>query len=593
MQEEKHRPVRNRKILFLGILLGCALTFAIHHSAEAAVVYLAPSSGSYDVGNIINVDLIVNTQGVAINNAEATLNFPTDLLEAVSISKSGSIFSLWVTEPSFSNNSGTIDYNGGLPTPGFTGANGKIISIIFRAKKEGTASVLFASATVRANDGLGTDILSGKISAQFTLVVSKPTPVPAPAPEPAPTPPPQAVAKIPAAPVIFSPTHPDSDKWYNIKDATFSWSVGSDITADRLSVGRISSSQPNVVYRPPVRTKTIKDLDDGVWYFNVQLSNSSGWGGITRFRFQIDTENPAYFNIQPLEGSDLLDSKARFKFDAVDKLSGIDYYKIQIDDEKDIIWRDTGAHIYETPALGPGKHLIVAKAVDKAGNYLTDSVEFNIIALQPPVITEYPQKLDSSETLVIKGGTYPNTPVIIWLQRSNENAQSFTVKSDEKGTFVFVLDRKLEEGRYQIWAVTVYNNIQSGASTTVEVVVIKSMFVQIRTKIINLFTVATPIIIVVAGCLLLIIGLLLIILHIMRKFAMFKRKLRKEAREAERTLRKSFNSVREQLWLLEKLRIKRGVNVQEKKVIKQLKQRLDNVEDLVGKEIEDIEKNLK
>jgi isoleucyl-tRNA synthetase len=73
-------------------------------------------------------------------------------LEVLSISKNQSIFSIWVEEPKFSNNEGTISYNGGIPNPGYTGANGEILTATFKVKKTGPASIVFSDSTVWENE---------------------------------------------------------------------------------------------------------------------------------------------------------------------------------------------------------------------------------------------------------------------------------------------------------------------------------------------------------------------------------------------------------------------------------------------------------
>ena len=173
---------RNKKY-FLILSLFFFLSFS--GEAEAAILYFSPSSGSYSVGNILNVNVLVNTQNASINNADAVINFPVALLEVVSISKSGSIFTLWVEEPFFSNSSGLISFNGGLPTPGYNGGAGKLINITFRIRNPGTASLVFPSGAVRANDGYGTNVLGVLGTASFSFALSEPVvPVPTPTPIP-------------------------------------------------------------------------------------------------------------------------------------------------------------------------------------------------------------------------------------------------------------------------------------------------------------------------------------------------------------------------------------------------------------------------
>src|SRR3989344_3321439 len=187
-------------------------------AADAATLYFSPSSGNFSVGNVFTVNVLVNTENADINNAETTVNFPSGLLEIISISKSGSIFSLWVDEPTFSNSVGTLSFNGGLPTPGFKGTVGKIISATFRVKRAGSASLVFSSAAVRANDGYGTDVFSSGAQASFNLIGEE-RPTAAPAEKALPT-----TVSIPK-PAIKSTTHPDENKWYSNNDPFFEWDV--------------------------------------------------------------------------------------------------------------------------------------------------------------------------------------------------------------------------------------------------------------------------------------------------------------------------------------------------------------------------------
>lgn len=171
--------MKNKKLQVFKFVLFFSFFIFGANVTNAATLYLSPSSGNYSVGNILTANVLINTEGVPVNNAEAVINFPNNLLEIVSISKSNSVFSLWVEDPTFSNSAGTLTFNGGMPTPGFSGSSGKIISIVFRAKKTGLASVIFSSEAVRANDGLGTNVFKNSSNAQYNLIstekIIKPT----------------------------------------------------------------------------------------------------------------------------------------------------------------------------------------------------------------------------------------------------------------------------------------------------------------------------------------------------------------------------------------------------------------------------------
>lgn len=153
-----------------GLVAGVALaSFFCAHAAFAATLSVSSASSAVRVGDTVVVKVLVNAGGQAINTAEGTLQFPSDLLQAVSISKSSSIFSIWVEEPSFSNQTGKVSFSGGLPSPGYQGNGGTVLSVSFRAKRAGTAAFSLANATVRANDGLGTNVLTSAGGLQLAV----------------------------------------------------------------------------------------------------------------------------------------------------------------------------------------------------------------------------------------------------------------------------------------------------------------------------------------------------------------------------------------------------------------------------------------
>jgi len=366
--------------------------------AQAASLYFSPSSGSYAAGEQFPVGVYVSSSDQTMNAASGVISFPKDILEIVSLSKSGSIFSLWVQEPSFSNSAGTINFEGIVLNPGFTGSSGKIVTINFKAKTNGSAPLSFSSGSVLANDGKGTNILSSLGSAQFTLGGVAPS-----APE---TIAPPAISGVPSAPQISSLTHPDPDKWYAKKDAKFTWPVPAGVTSVRLLVGKIPAATPTVIYKSAISEKEITDLTDGIWYFHAQFRNANGWGEISHFRFQIDTQPPEPFSIIVNEKT-TSNSQPSISFGTTDSLSGIDYYKIKIG-ESDSFSFPPGANMeaavieknsYTLPPQDPGKHTIYVQAFDKAGNLTSASDEFTILPKKEPIVEI--QKSPFTDVLVV------------------------------------------------------------------------------------------------------------------------------------------------------------------------------------------------
>lgn len=136
--------------------------------AFAASLNLSPSSGSYDVGDTINVRIVLSSPVQSANAVSATVDFPKALLTLNSISKSNSLVSLWAQEPSYSNASGTANMEGVILN-GYTGSNGTIVTLSFKAKAVGNANVKFTASSILANDGQGTNILTGAGQANFNI----------------------------------------------------------------------------------------------------------------------------------------------------------------------------------------------------------------------------------------------------------------------------------------------------------------------------------------------------------------------------------------------------------------------------------------
>jgi len=82
------------------------------HVAEAATLSFSPQSGTYFAGRSFSVSVLVSSPDQAMNAAQGEISFPTDQLEVLSISQANSVMNLWVQNPTFSNQDGTIDFGG-------------------------------------------------------------------------------------------------------------------------------------------------------------------------------------------------------------------------------------------------------------------------------------------------------------------------------------------------------------------------------------------------------------------------------------------------------------------------------------------------
>lgn len=561
----------------LGII---AVFFFLPLTVRAAFLDISPSSGSYKTGANFTVGVYVGTSE-SINAISGRVYFPTDKLETVSVSKSGSIFSLWVQEPIIS--SGIVSFEGIILNPGYTGTSGKLVNITFKVKAAGDAKLGFSSASVLANDGKGTNVLTNIGSASYSLGDTTPS-----SPD---TTTPTVITGTPGAPQLSSSTHPDQNKWYANNTPVFSWPLPSGVTAVRTAAGIIPKANPTVVYSPPVASRNLDSLNDGVWYFHTQFRNATGWGEITHFRFQIDTQKPTLFNITEVARSDQTLSKIKFSFDAQDETSGISYYEIKIDNNEAFNWEDDGSHQFETAALFPGKHSIFVKAFDQAGNWLANTAEFNIEPLKAPAVTDYKKSLSSGDVLTVKGVTYGSIKVVALVQKDKEEIKTYTVDSDQEGNFSFILPDKVQNGIYSLWFYALDNRDSRSLPSEKNIIEVKPT--QLESAGFWLSDVLSIIVPLIA----LIILLILVILRGWHKINMLKKKLRKEVFEAEKMTHKAFADLRaqvsEQVKILQRASVRRKLTREESKILKELGEHIDTDEQSVIKEIEDIEDQVK
>ena len=327
--------------------------------AAGATLSILPATGEFTVGQTVKTTIFVHSGGNAINAAEATLNFPSDLLRVASISKANSIFSLWAVEPSFDNAKGTISFAGGTTKP-FIGSSGEALSVVFHVKKSGLASLALNGARTLLADGLGTDVFGSSQGASWKLMAAAPQPV-------------IPATGLPLAPTIWSSTHPDENKWYSNKNPKFSWTLSPDVDAVKLLYDQFSDSQPTLLYSPPISERELGGVQDGIWYFHIQFRNGKGWGETAHFRVQIDTEPPEPFVIQFLDGKRTVKARPRINFASADKLSGIDRYEMKIDSGE---WQEAS---YILPTQEPGEHLIILRAFDRAGNMTEAQDTFTVV----------------------------------------------------------------------------------------------------------------------------------------------------------------------------------------------------------------------
>ena len=343
-------------LFFMCLLVGIALP----QVSLAATYLLTPADGSFEVGKTFAVRIMVNAGTDAVNTGEATITYDTSKLTAVSVSKEGSPFNLWVVEPKISG--GTITFSGG----GTTAISGSkaVATITFKAKAEGSAKVEFTKSTLLA--GAGQNVLSGSAGATFTVTPASAKPDPVASTPTTPTQEKNTKIPPPDAPDITSTTHPDQGLWYNKADAKFTWDIPYGVLGVRFAFGNVPNATSTEKHEPPVGEWSKSGIPDGTWYFTAEYLNRGGWGSSTPYKLQIDTTPPDEFGVTAVGG----DLTAQLRFEAQDSLSGVELYRVVIDGEspRDVQPNELVSGGYTITNLDPGDHTIGVTAVDFAGN---------------------------------------------------------------------------------------------------------------------------------------------------------------------------------------------------------------------------------
>lgn len=368
---------RNAVIIFSAIAVLIAPSIVLAQQAggvqsTGAVLSFNPPSGTIGVGKTLTITVAIESPQ-AFNSANAVVNFDKNILSFESVSKAGSSFSFWPEEPTISNSEGKLTFGGG----GTTALTGKktILTFVMKGLKLGKSDVTFTTGSVLAADGKGTDILSTKSIATYTVSASAVDDTPTPPPPPPPT---SALGPLPELPDVSASSHPDEAIYYNVAKARFLWELPFDVLVVRMDLDKNSKTDPKTNYDPAINEKEFDQLTDGEMYFHLKYKNDVGWGPTEHKKILVDRTPPPPFTLElsaPASSTDV-----KMKFSATDTLSGIDRYEIVIDSGNaiKIPVNEVKNDEYTLSSQSPGAHSLELKAFDKAGNYAAVDGKFTI-----------------------------------------------------------------------------------------------------------------------------------------------------------------------------------------------------------------------
>ncbi len=562
------------------LILAVIFAFLLPLVSLAATMSMSPATGVYSAGTTFSARVIVNSAGKSINAAEGTIKFNPQEVTVVSIDRSNSIFSLWVTEPSFSNSAGTVTFSGGLPT-GYTGSSGTVFNITFRTTNAGTARVSLTNGAVLANDGMGTNVLTSMNGGTYTIQAPSTSPTPEVVEYVAP-------ANTPGAPQIESSSHGDDEGWYKSKTAVLSWTLPSGVTSVRTLLDESQSSVPTRVYETPISTITLNDLPEGESYFHLQFRNEDGWGRVSHYRLGVDTESPSDFNLALPEGADLSNPKQTLIVQIKDEASGVNRYQIKIDNEETYEFIDEkNEQKIALKELTPGLHSIIIEAFDKAGNSTVSSFSLTLSAFDRPTFTEYPNEINEEVIPVVRGLTRPRAQVEVSVQKIGAEPALYNLTSDDSGVFTLIPEGTFTQGVYELKARAIDEfGAQSETSETIRIAVQQPGYVQVGTFLINILSVVIPLL-----AMLVLLGLSVwFLVAYMRRF---KGRVSRESKEALMILAREFEHLNEVLRQeqerLTQAKKTKKLSKTEEEMFVSLVSALKSAQTRVEKEVDDVE----
>lgn len=462
------------KIFHQTIIAFCFLAFPC--ISFAATLSLAPSVFSPQVGSTFVVNVNVSTPDKVMNAASGVLSYDPALLEIISVSKTGSIVSLWAEEPLFDNTSGRMSFEGILYAPGYSGPSGKICAITFKAKAVGSTILRFTNGSVLASDGYGENILSSM--SPLSLAVGQPTKKQVPI---------SLAGEVEKEPVrifgravaITSSSHPDANAWYANNSPVFSWVLPEGALEVKTLISRLSSRNPTVPYIPPIAEKKAEKVIDGTHYFSLQVRTRDGWSPTSRYQVNIDTVPPNKFTVAIVNEDRDKKTPPHIAFETQDALSGVSHYEVRVDDGE--VMRTSSHDMkdpFAIPALPPGGHIVTVSAFDHAGNMTQAALDFTVDAIPSPKIIALPQVVYGGERSEIRGISSPFDTVFVRYSDGNTFIHEESVTTGEAGAFVIPVTSKIPRGSYIVSAYAVDRSLSRSYETTPAILSLRPFYVK-------------------------------------------------------------------------------------------------------------------
>ncbi len=190
---------------------------------------------------------------------------------------------------------------------------------------------------------------------------------------------------------------PEQGEIINVSEVAVEW------TSENAEYHRIKREGLDWQIPENETNHTLTGLEDGE--FMIEVKAVMGEENITKsVTITVDTTPPSVQIVEPGDGEFLNEDAVRVEWQGSDQVSGVEYYKIQLDGDEWIdVEQDTS---YLFSGLDEGQHGASVRAFDSAGNQVTDNVTFIIDTTLPTIEITKPSEEDEIFT--------ENTVTIEW-----------------------------------------------------------------------------------------------------------------------------------------------------------------------------------
>lgn len=310
-----------------------------------------------------SVAIKVRTGGEAINAAQVVLHYDPKKVRVIDIITTKSLCDQnFFLERNIDNEKGEIRIVCGLPTPGFFGPEGMVAELLIQPVAAGVFSLRFdeEETKVLANDGLGTDVLRQFTDGSYLVAQSfEKTGLLAR----------RAIPEI----LIFSPTHPNQERWYNKKAIEFAWQFVYD-PHDAVYRYLLDANAETIPYNGTQTEESnarVSVEKDGIYWLHILAQTKDGKQVVAHYKLKIDATPPEAPTIRTSAENVKKGEIVRFEFSSNDELSGLQR-TIYIKFDEGIFF-PVGPQLY-TAFPEKGAQSIRIRAFDNAGN-INESVK--------------------------------------------------------------------------------------------------------------------------------------------------------------------------------------------------------------------------